>query len=116
MKFAVYQIKFEDLKTALGDEGWGSKHPLVHIYGTLSALGSDAYSHEMFQYFSHVMNVEADDLEHAFMISNGALGPDEFTKRVESLDKHTSLSVGNIVIDPDGNKYMADIIGFSKIA
>lgn len=114
MKFAVYQIKHEDLKTALGDQGWGSKHPLVRIYSSLNALGSEEYEPGMFEYFSHVMNVEANNLEQVFMITNGALGEEGF-ERVESLDVCTSLSVGNIVIDPEGNKYMVDIIGFSKI-
>lgn len=109
MKYSMYVIRHDDLKAAMGNDGWGSKNPLVGAYLNCS-LGADEYSPDMFEHYSHVANIEANNLEHAFAISNGIV-----EGNIERLDKCPSLSVGHILIDEDDVKHMVDSFGFSEI-
>ena len=109
-KYAVYQIPFDAMREAMGNDGWDSKHPLVRAYLRVT-LGAEEYRPELFEFYEHVMNIEAEGLEDSFKISN--IGPVE---NIESLSKHTSMSVGNIVIDPEGKKWFVDSFGFEEIS
>lgn len=66
---------------------------------------------------AYTCEVEAEGLEAAFAELQGENMPEQLAWRIRAnpLVQHTSLSVGDILIDKAGFAYMVDIIGFSKL-
>lgn len=62
-------------------------------------------------FYSHVANIDASDLEDAFEIGN--IGPDS---AIERLGRMASMSVGDLIIDEDGNKSVVASFGFEEVA
>jgi hypothetical protein len=108
--FKVYQIK---LDTALIDlintEGWAC-HVRALAYSRAS-FGDVAIALAHFEdVYTHVANVIADDLEHLFDVGN--IGPED---RIERLDRMSSISVGNVVEDAQGRRFVCANIGWKEI-
>ena len=69
------------------------------------------FNPEDMQYYTHVANVDADDLEDAFRLMN--LWEDE-SKIERVFDQVSSMSVGDI-LEHDGKYYICATCGFKNI-
>ena len=61
-------------------------------------------------YYEHVSNITADSLEGVFHVGN--MGPEENIERFKPMH---SLSVGDVVEDPDGVRHMVASFGFDAV-
>tara|TARA_B100000941_G_C28477286_1_gene539998 strand:- start:1082 stop:1429 length:348 start_codon:yes stop_codon:yes gene_type:complete len=62
-------------------------------------------------YYTHVSNITTDKgLEGVFEVGN--IGPEE---NIERLHPMYSTSVGDIVVDPEGNKHVVASFGFKEV-
>jgi hypothetical protein len=69
-----------------------------------------------FQFYTHVANVEGDDLEQAFRMMN--LWEDQNAGQVEIITENgkcSSMSVGDILEMSDGSKYRCASFGFEAL-
>ena len=66
---------------------------------------------ENFQYYTHVANVDTNDMEEAYALMN--LWNDE--SKVERLGPCSSMSVGDILVIECGWTYRCASMGFDKI-
>jgi hypothetical protein len=73
--------------------------------------GSKAYLPEYFTHYTCVARITANDLEDVFHISN--CGNAE--EKIERLLPMHSLSVGDIVIDENDERFIVDPIGFESL-
>lgn len=95
----------------LGREAAMVEYPQVKAYVLVNfSGGSDYYKPWMFAFYNNVSDIEANDLDEVFHIGN--IGPEENITRY--LPMH-SVSVGDIIEDPDGKFWMVDGIGFSEV-
>jgi hypothetical protein len=66
---------------------------------------------DAFDMYKPVAKIEAEDLEQVFEIGN--MGPED---RIERLDRMHSVSVGDLVFDPNtGIYYYVDSFGFGEL-
>lgn len=73
-----------------------------------SHIASEAYSKG---FYDHVSNIEANDLDEVYEIGN--IGPED---AIERLGRMHSVSVGDIIIDEEGNKFLVASFGFKEVA
>jgi hypothetical protein len=95
MRFSVYQQK----------KGWGSLFEVTHY-------GSESYKPSDFFEYHCVATIEADDLEQVFHIGNG-MGPQDRLTRIA--ERMHSISVGDIIMNPEGEFFMCDDFGWAQI-
>ena len=95
MRFSVYQQK----------KGWGSLVEVTHY-------GSERYKLSDFFEYHRVATIEADDLEEVFHIGNGMGPQDRLTRIAERIH---SISVGDIIMNPEGEFFMCDDFGWAEI-
>lgn len=85
----------------------------LNIHRNLSVFGSEHWDYAWFKKFKKVAEVEATELEEAFMIMNRWTDADE--AKVTRLDRLHSLSVGDIV-EKDDQFYMVGRRGWTLLA
>lgn len=108
--FKVYQIQLDEkLVDLINKEGFGC-HEKATAYADAQFGNIDAAVAKFDQCYTHVANIIADDLEHVFEVGN--IGPED---RIERLSQMSSLSVGNIVEDADGNRSVVANFGFEPL-
>lgn len=61
-------------------------------------------------YYSHVANIQAEDFTQVFQIGN--IGPES---QIERLGRMSSVSVGNVVEEADGTRWVCAPIGWKEI-
>ncbi len=117
MKYSVYQIRItKDQMDLINKEGFDAvPAKKAHLdmdmdfsgkkIGSLAADALDA------GYYTHVANIEADDLNRVFEIGN--IGPEANIERIAQMH---SLSVGDILIDEAGSKSVIAAFGFKEVA
>ena len=114
MKFTVLQIQIADTVynrvNELGHEAAAEQFPEYRAYMDTSFLGSKRYKGEYAQYYKPVCVIEADNLNRVFDIGN--IGPEESITRLAPMH---SISVGDIIEDEAGSKYIVDSFGFKEI-
>ena len=103
----VYQIVIDkDLSDLINKEGWDC-HVKAKAYiesqegRTKIALANGCYT--------HVANIVADDLNHAFEAGN--IGPED---RIERLAQMHSVSVGDVLVDDEG-AWIVMPVGYREI-
>ena len=106
--FSVYQIVIDKhLSDLINKEGWD-----CHVKAS-------AYKEAMFgkvtigvQHgcYTKVAEIVADDLNHVFEVGN--IGPED---RITRLDKMHSISVGDIIVDAEGNASVVASFGFTPL-
>jgi hypothetical protein len=115
MLFTVLQIQITDdvyrAVNRLGHEGGAAEFPQYRAYMDTMFRGSDGYKSEYAEYYTPVCVIEADSLNRVFDIGN--IGPED---RITRLARMHSVSVGDIIVDPDGVKHMVNSFGFEEIA
>ena len=103
----LYQIVIDkDLSDLINREGWDC-HVKAKAYiesqegRTKIALANGCYT--------HVANIVADDLNHAFEAGN--IGPED---RIERLAQMHSVSVGDVLVDDEG-AWIVMPVGYREI-
>lgn len=110
MKYGIYQIH---LTSAERDEvnSMDNPHGDHEKFKSKISAQFEEWDKVDFEFYDHVANIEANDLEHVFMISNS--GQDE--SKIERLERMHSLSVGDIVMTEDGSCYGVEGYGFKEL-
>ena len=115
MKYKVYQIHLTDAEyDMVNAKGHDSveKQTLKLDMGLMKS-DTKAIAQEAFDkgYYTHVSNITTDKgLEGVFEVGN--IGPEE---NIERLHPMYSTSVGDIVVDPEGNKHVVASFGFKEV-
>jgi hypothetical protein len=114
--FTVKQIKFTESESELPNElGWNGameKCPKWKVKLDLQ-MDSNLFESNMLEHFTPVFEVQAQDLEHVFRITNLWDEPD----LVHTLNVGHSTSVGDLVVDNDtGETFICADFGFDKVA
>jgi hypothetical protein len=108
----VYQIQLTDAEIAAVNNGETSDR--IKAYFDRSFEGT--FKAENFQYYTHVANVDTNDMEEAFAAMNlwdeGPLGA--LVERVDWDRRCSSMSVGDI-LDVDGKLFRCASCGFDEI-
>jgi len=108
-KFKLYQIVLDEkLSELINKEGWKCHEKALAYYN--ATLYDDPKLGITNKCYTHVANIIADDLEHAWEASN--LGPSD---RVEKLTTCHSLSVGDIVEDAKGMLWFCESMGWKEV-
>jgi len=108
--FSVYQIVIDkDLSDLINKEGFEC-HVKALAYKQ-AMLEGDVRIGIQHDCYTKVAEVVADDLEHVFEVGN--IGPED---RITRLEKMTSISVGDIIADADGNCSVVCNVGFTPLA
>ena len=104
----VYQIQLTDEEIDAINRGETFPKHLAYFNRSLDSR----FKAEDFQYYTHVANVETDDMEEAFMLMN--LWENE--SAIERITPRcSSMSVGDILEDADGKLYRCASFGFERI-
>jgi len=113
MKYAIYQIQLSDaqydLINAKGHDAVPAhmakmKMTMDFDGGKIGGLASDAWDNG---FYTHVSNIDAYTLEGVFHVGN--MGPET---DIERLSRMSSLSVGDVIIDEEGQIIVVAPIGF----
>jgi hypothetical protein len=103
----VFQIVIDkDLSDLINSEGWDC-HVKAKSY--LLAQDGDAKIALANGCYTHVANIVADDINHAFEAGN--IGPED---RIERLAQMRSVSVGDILVDDEG-AWLVMPVGYREI-
>lgn len=102
----VYQIQLTDAEVAAVNNGETSDRIKAYFDRSFERT----FKAENFQYYTHVANVDTNDMEEAFELMN--LWEDE--SKVEKLGPCSSMSVGDI-LDVDGTLFRCASFGFEAI-
>ena len=118
MKYQILQIRVTDAEADLINEtGDFNAVPKFKArrdmdFPRLVGKSIEELAKESFEagYYTHVANIEANDLEHVFHIGN--MGPEE---KIERLDRMHSVSVGDIIIDENNIVWVTADFGFEEV-
>lgn len=105
MKYRIFQM-------VLGENDFDEGPKVDAIRGVMASFDNEKLRDRVaraIEFYDHVANVEANDLEHVFEIMNRWSEEDE--ERVERLLPLHSLSVGD-VLEVDGMIYICASFGF----
>ena len=113
MKYAVYQIQLTNAEVDLINTKGPTAVPsyvaklnmsMDFAGGKIGGLAYDAFEAG---YYTYVANIEAKDPNQVFEIGN--MGPES---KIERLNRMSSLSVGDVIIDEEGQCIVVASIGF----
>jgi hypothetical protein len=113
MKYAVYQIQLTDAEFDLINEKGHDAVPanVARLNMTMDYSGNriEKLAYDAFEagYYTHVANIEANNLNQVFDIGN--IGP---MKSIERIAPMSSVSVGDIIVDEDGQMTVVAPVGF----
>ena len=102
----VYQIQLTDAEIAAVNNGETSDRIKAYFDRSFERT----FKAENIQYYTHVANVDTNDMEEAYELMN--LWEDE--SKVEKLGPCSSMSVGDI-LDVDGTLFRCASFGFEAI-
>ena len=103
----VFQIVIDkDLSDLINSEGWD-----CHVKAKSYLLAKDGDAKIALQNgcYTHVANIVADDINHAFEAGN--IGPED---RIERLAQMRSVSVGDILVDSEG-AWLVMPVGYREV-
>ena len=104
----VYQIQLTDAEVDALNRGEEFEKGKAYF----SRMFDGKFKPEIFEHYTHVANVHADTAEQAFTLMN--LWND--ASKVERLGPCSSMSVGDIIADHNGDLYRCASFGFTKIS
>jgi len=103
----VFQIVIDsNLSELINSEGWDCH---VNAKSYLLAKDGDAKIALQNGCYTHVANIVADDINHAFEAGN--IGPED---RIERLAQMRSVSVGDILVDREG-AWLVMPVGYREV-
>jgi len=103
----VFQIVIDkDLSDLINSEGWD-----CHVKAKAFTLAQNGDAKIALQNgcYTHVANIVADDINHAFEAGN--IGPED---RIERLAQMRSVSVGDILVDDEG-AWLVMRVGYREV-
>jgi len=103
----VFQIVIDkDLSNLINTEGWD-----CHVKAKAFTLAQNGDARIALQNgcYTHVANIVADDINHAFEVGN--IGPED---RIERLAQMRSVSVGDILVDDEG-AWLVMPVGYREV-
>ena len=103
----VFQIVIDrDLSDLINREGWD-----CHVKAKSYLLAQDGDARIALQNgcYTHVANIVADDINHAFEAGN--IGPED---RIERIAQMRSVSVGDILVDDEG-AWLVMPVGYREV-
>jgi hypothetical protein len=103
----VFQIVIDsNLSELINSEGWD-----CHVKAKSYLLAKDGDAKIALQNgcYTHVANIVADDINHAFEAGN--IGPED---RIERLTQMRSVSVGDILVDSEG-AWLVMPVGYKEV-
>ena len=103
----VFQIVIDkDLSNLINTEGWE-----CHVKAKAFTLAQNGDARIALQNgcYTHVANIVADDINHAFEVGN--IGPED---RIERLAQMRSVSVGDILVDDEG-AWLVMPVGYREV-
>jgi hypothetical protein len=108
--YKIHQIVLDkDLVDLINKEGWKCHvKALAHIEASMKGDPKIGVTHDC---YTHVADIIADDLDHVFEAGN--IGPED---RITRHDRMHSISVGDIIEDPNGVKHVVAQFGFEQLA
>jgi len=119
MKYSIYQIVIDSALHAavnkLGHDGAAAAFPKYAAHLATSFRGSRNFKPEFGLEYSRVATIEAANLEDVFEFGNGHGDPAKLAGAVTRLAQFHSVSVGDIVVDPVGQCFMCDSIGWTLL-
>lgn len=104
----VYQIQLTEAEVDALNRG--EENDKFKAY--FSKMFEDTFKPEIFEHYTHVANVDVEDMEEAFTAMNLW---DEAEYRIEKLGPCSSMSVGDILELEDGSRYRCSSWGFTEI-
>ena len=104
----VYQIQLTNKEIDLVNSGESTPRTKAYLDRSFGRL----WKIENFQYYTHVANVDTNNMEDAFELMNLWDGSDNI---VEKLGRCSSMSVGDILEMEDGTRYRCASFGFEEI-
>jgi hypothetical protein len=116
MQFKLFQIKLSNQEVdTINAQGHGSvpKHKMkldmsMKFKGDISSIAKEALDNG---FYTHVSNITAENLNHVFQVGN--IGPEE---NIERLAPMHSVSVADIIVEPNGTKHVVASMGFQEIS
>jgi hypothetical protein len=103
----VFQIVIDkDLSDLINSEGWD-----CHVKAKAFTLAQNGDAKIALQNgcYTHVANIVADDINHAFEAGN--IGPED---RIERLAQMRSVSVGDVLVDNEG-AWLVMPVGYREV-
>lgn len=114
MKFKLYQIHLTEAEhnKVNADGKYSVPKNLLRLDMGLSDADQVALANEAFEkdYFTHVSNITAEDMEDVYRIGN--IGPEENIERIAPM---YSVSVGDVVEDENGIRSVVSRVGFRAL-
>ena len=105
--FTVYQNDLSEIQDLINSEGWDCHVKAVaHIQNTIHDNPAISVMH-FDSCYDRVAEIVADDLNHVFEVGN--IGPED---RITRFAHMHSISVGDIIEDESGNRWMVAGVGF----
>ena len=116
MKYKIFQIQLTDAEVAMINANGHDSVPKQKLRLNISMsfgepVGGLVKEALAADYYTHVGNITANDLEDVFNVGN--IGPEE---SIERLGRMSSLSVGDVVEDENGVRHVVASFGFEEIA
>ena len=116
MKYQVHQVQLTDAEVdKINAEGHDAveRHAMkLKMYFSDDPDGLRTIAGRMYElgYYEHVANVTADCLEHVFYVGN-----EDPEYGVEPLTRRSSVSVGDLIICENGDKWVVAKFGFDRV-
>ena len=113
MKYKIFQVQLTDAEVdKINAEGHDAveRHAMkleMSFSIDPSGIASRMYGQG---YYDHVANITANDLNGVFHVGN--MGPEH---HIERLGDMSSVSVGDLIIDEGGDKYVVSSFGFYPV-
>ena len=114
MKYAIYQIRITSAESdeINSMENSRANHPK---FKAQTHAQFEEWNEVNSEFYEHVANIEANDLEQVFRISNCPWEREGLKSPIEPIAPMHSLSVGDIVVDENGTQWGVERYGFNKI-
>ena len=115
MKYTVYQISYTDSDIDAINAGVFNPKRDIKSDMSMDFTGdktADLAEKELYEgLYTAVCHIEADDLNRVFEIGN--IGPES---NITRLNRMSSVSVGDLIEDEDGNRHVVASFGFKEVA
>ena len=92
--------------------GWDAamkQYPAVEAHMAVSMRDKN-FTMEMMQFYTHVADINTNDLEEAFHIHNV-----QIENKIIRYGRQHSMSVGDVLVDNDGKVFLCADVGFNYV-
>ena len=96
----------------INDLGWDAamkQFPAVEAHMAVT-LYDENFTMDMMQFYTHVADINTNDLEEAFHIHNV-----QIENKIIRYGRQHSMSVGDVLVDEAGKVFLCASIGFNQV-